>query len=121
MVRFAGDPPSCYRSYELTLHYLATRIANGCSSLARQSARDCAAPELSGRWPAPSTIVLLQGRCHSRDDSQNHIARKGIIMALDDNPPPPVSGGFVGRRRATAERERVPPGQYVTLDFPILS
>jgi DMSO/TMAO reductase YedYZ molybdopterin-dependent catalytic subunit len=101
------------------LSTLPPRIANGCSSLARQSARDCAAPELSGRWPAPSTIALLQGRCHSRDDSQYHIARKGIIVAVDDKPP--VSRGFVGRRRATAERERVPPGQYVTLDFPILS
>ncbi len=33
----------------------------------------------------------------------------------------PVSRGFVGRRRAPAQAERVPPGQYVTLDFPILS
>ena len=33
---------------------------------------------------------------------------------------PPVSRGFRGRRD-TAEADRVPPGQYVTHDFPVLS
>jgi DMSO/TMAO reductase YedYZ molybdopterin-dependent catalytic subunit len=33
----------------------------------------------------------------------------------------PVSRGFQGRRRATAGADRVPPGQYVTDDFPVLS
>ena len=33
----------------------------------------------------------------------------------------PVSRGFHGRRRAEAAPERVPPGQYVTSDFPVLS
>ena len=34
----------------------------------------------------------------------------------------PVSRGFHGRGRATsAERDRVPPGQHVTTDFPVLS
>jgi DMSO/TMAO reductase YedYZ molybdopterin-dependent catalytic subunit len=33
----------------------------------------------------------------------------------------PVSRGFLGRRRATADPSRVPPGQYVTRDFPVLS
>src|SRR5690242_4993432 len=33
----------------------------------------------------------------------------------------PVSRGFFGRRRPDADPERVPPGQYVTLDFPVLS
>jgi DMSO/TMAO reductase YedYZ molybdopterin-dependent catalytic subunit len=37
----------------------------------------------------------------------------------DENPP--VSRGFIGRRRSPAQAERVPPGQYVTLDFPVLS
>src|SRR6201998_2511511 len=40
-------------------------------------------------------------------------------MANDNQPH--VSRGFVGRRRAPAQAERVPPGQYVTLDFPVLS
>ena len=29
--------------------------------------------------------------------------------------------GFTGRRRAEADEKRVPPGQYVTDDFPVLS
>ncbi|HEX6931034.1 MAG TPA: sulfite oxidase-like oxidoreductase [Streptosporangiaceae bacterium] len=33
----------------------------------------------------------------------------------------PVSRGFHGRRRDEAAPERVPPGQYVTSDFPVLS
>jgi len=32
-----------------------------------------------------------------------------------------VTRGFTGRREATAEANRVPPGQYVTKDFPVLS
>jgi DMSO/TMAO reductase YedYZ molybdopterin-dependent catalytic subunit len=33
----------------------------------------------------------------------------------------PVSRGFHGRRREDVAPERVPPGQYVTTDFPVLS
>lgn len=32
-----------------------------------------------------------------------------------------VTRGFRGRRRADAPKDRVPPGQYVTTDFPVLS
>jgi DMSO/TMAO reductase YedYZ molybdopterin-dependent catalytic subunit len=32
-----------------------------------------------------------------------------------------VSRGFHGRRREEADTARVPPGQYVTADFPVLS
>jgi DMSO/TMAO reductase YedYZ molybdopterin-dependent catalytic subunit len=34
---------------------------------------------------------------------------------------PPVTRGFVGRRRTPDQGKRVPPGQYVTTDFPVLS
>ena len=34
---------------------------------------------------------------------------------------PPISRGFRGRRRDDAPSDRVPPGQYVTDDFPVLS
>ena len=34
---------------------------------------------------------------------------------------PIISRGFRGRRREDAPRDRVPPGQYVTEDFPVLS
>ena len=40
---------------------------------------------------------------------------------MDNDEKAPISRGFVGRRRPAAQAERVPPGQYVTLDFPILS
>jgi DMSO/TMAO reductase YedYZ molybdopterin-dependent catalytic subunit len=40
---------------------------------------------------------------------------------MADDAKSPVSRGFVGRRRAPAQADRVPPGQYVTLDFPVLS
>jgi DMSO/TMAO reductase YedYZ molybdopterin-dependent catalytic subunit len=33
----------------------------------------------------------------------------------------PISRGFRGRRQAGADAARVPPGQYVTDDFPVLS
>jgi DMSO/TMAO reductase YedYZ molybdopterin-dependent catalytic subunit len=33
----------------------------------------------------------------------------------------PVSRGFLGRRRPVEDPSRVPPGQYVTHDFPVLS
>ncbi len=32
-----------------------------------------------------------------------------------------VSRGFVGRRRSPEHADRIPPGQYVTADFPVLS
>ncbi|HEV8634941.1 MAG TPA: sulfite oxidase-like oxidoreductase [Chloroflexota bacterium] len=35
--------------------------------------------------------------------------------------PPFISRGFVGRRRETAASGRIPPGQYQTRDFPVLS
>ena len=34
---------------------------------------------------------------------------------------PPISRGFRGRRQAQAETGRLPPGQYLTPDFPVLS
>ncbi len=33
----------------------------------------------------------------------------------------PISRGFMGRRRSVDDPARVPPGQYVTRDFPVLS
>src|SRR5215217_1264083 len=36
-------------------------------------------------------------------------------------PMPPFSRGFRGRRRVDVDPARVPPGQYVTRDFPVLS
>ena len=33
----------------------------------------------------------------------------------------PISRGFTGRRRPVADPSRLPPGQYLTTDFPVLS
>jgi DMSO/TMAO reductase YedYZ molybdopterin-dependent catalytic subunit len=33
----------------------------------------------------------------------------------------PISRGFTGRRRPVADPSRIPPGQYLTSDFPVLS
>jgi DMSO/TMAO reductase YedYZ molybdopterin-dependent catalytic subunit len=33
----------------------------------------------------------------------------------------PISRGFRGRRREDADPARIPPGQYVTTDYPVLS
>jgi DMSO/TMAO reductase YedYZ molybdopterin-dependent catalytic subunit len=43
--------------------------------------------------------------------------REDPAMAND----PPVSRGFRGRSRVSGPRDRVPPGQYLTEDFPVLS
>ena len=32
-----------------------------------------------------------------------------------------VSRGFVGKRRGGEKKDRIPPGQYLTNDFPVLS
>jgi DMSO/TMAO reductase YedYZ molybdopterin-dependent catalytic subunit len=34
---------------------------------------------------------------------------------------PPISRGFFGRREPDADAGRLPPGQYLTRDFPVLS
>ena len=34
---------------------------------------------------------------------------------------PPISRGFCGRRGSDSQVRRVPPGQHVTTDFPVLS
>ena len=34
---------------------------------------------------------------------------------------PPISRGFHGRRRRDIDPSRIPPGQYVVEDFPVLS
>src|SRR5205085_8731484 len=42
--------------------------------------------------------------------------RQAVHVAMS-----PISRGFRGRREAEADPARVPPGQYVTHDFPVLS
>jgi DMSO/TMAO reductase YedYZ molybdopterin-dependent catalytic subunit len=44
-----------------------------------------------------------------------------LLTGLKGEAMPIISRGFRGRRRDDAPRDRVPPGQYVTDDFPVLS
>jgi DMSO/TMAO reductase YedYZ molybdopterin-dependent catalytic subunit len=46
---------------------------------------------------------------------------RGVISMEAGERSPIVSRGFKGRRRDDAPRDRVPPGQYVTDDYPVLS
>src|SRR5947207_2011854 len=56
------------------------------------------------RWPP-----RLSEKCHCR-------SRIGDSSRMS-----PISRGFSGRRRPVADPSRVPPGQYLTPDFPVLS
>src|SRR4029077_2401853 len=65
----------------------------------------------------------------SRDGFNRNVALStGVVPAARDVPCPTrgvcvmaVSRGFRGRRRDDIDASRVPPGQYVTADFPVLS
>lgn len=65
---------------------------------------------------------------HEMRDSWNITSHKGGANGLDRQfrtasaaVMSPISRGFRGRRRPDADPGRVPPGQYVTSDFPVLS
>jgi DMSO/TMAO reductase YedYZ molybdopterin-dependent catalytic subunit len=54
---------------------------------------------------------------HARSSLGRSSRRKGA-NGMDE---PPISRGFRSRRREEGLTNRVPPGQYVTTDFPVLS
>src|SRR5690242_7923387 len=64
--------------------------------------------------------MILTGTGRRRTDDGHRTAHappqaeRGRVMSF-------VSRGFHGRRRSDADAARVPPGQYVTPDFPVLS
>jgi DMSO/TMAO reductase YedYZ molybdopterin-dependent catalytic subunit len=61
----------------------------------------------------------MENICNDRRDTVDYCRR--FTMSDDENTGF-VSRGFRGRRRpADADTQRVPPGQYVTEDFPVLS
>src|SRR5262249_56920855 len=67
-----------------------------------------------------------QGRLHQRRRSparRRHLRNlPGRMNAIrEDKMAPIVSRGFRGRRPAAVDPARIPPGQYVTADFPVLS
>ena len=65
---------------------------------------------LSFRWP--DSLLLV---------TQAVVRQSELDQREKEEEMPPISRGFRGRRRDDAPSDRVPPGQYVTDDFPVLS
>jgi DMSO/TMAO reductase YedYZ molybdopterin-dependent catalytic subunit len=53
--------------------------------------------------------------------TQTVVRKSELDQRRKEDEMPPISRGFRGRRREDAPSDRVPPGQYVTDDFPVLS
>jgi DMSO/TMAO reductase YedYZ molybdopterin-dependent catalytic subunit len=53
--------------------------------------------------------------------TQAMVRKSELDQRRKEDEMPPISRGFRGRRREDAPSDRVPPGQYVTDDFPVLS
>ncbi|MDX6567244.1 MAG: hypothetical protein QOE10_2906, partial [Gaiellales bacterium] len=76
---------------------------------------------------AGSTLTEIEGASHFSMVSHPEIVA-GVIRERRDGVrgergrmTPPISRGFRGRRSEASDAGRVPPGQYVTHDFPVLS
>ena len=65
----------------------------------------------SSHWSFRRTGVCARG------SRARGLAPGAIVRAMTEH----VSRGFTGRRRETGDAARVPPGQYLTRDFPVLS
>ena len=65
---------------------------------------------------AAGALRLTWAPCHARRAAE--VWRSATVVG---EMPPIISRGFGGRRRGDAPPGRVPPGQYVTRDFPVLS
>jgi DMSO/TMAO reductase YedYZ molybdopterin-dependent catalytic subunit len=65
--------------------------------------------------------VGLAGLLQEHDGACRRIGTRAADPKLKGEAMPIISRGFKGRRRDDAPRDRVPPGQYVTDDFPVLS
>src|SRR4051794_9884088 len=92
------------------------RSAAGASAPAMTCSRPSAARD---GQPDPSQMrAAVQGERVSVD-RQLRLAVERCTAMLQ--PMPAFSQGFRGRRRVGVDPARVPPGQYVTRDFPVLS
>src|SRR5919108_42958 len=69
----------------------------------------------SGEW-ANAGSSSRAARSISSAVGTTRLATRGRICAM-----PPISRGFRGRRRRDVDAARIPPGQYVVDDFPVLS
>jgi DMSO/TMAO reductase YedYZ molybdopterin-dependent catalytic subunit len=60
---------------------------------------------------------LYTSRIQSRTFDSGNFIGKGAAMSEERF----VSRGFIGKRRGGEKEDRIPPGQYLTNDFPVLS
>src|SRR3989454_10413055 len=72
---------------------------------------------LSATWHSTSTTTPTR----TPTSQTSTKSRTGVSPREVDLERTYVSRGFRGRRAADADPARVPPGQYVTRDFPVLS
>jgi DMSO/TMAO reductase YedYZ molybdopterin-dependent catalytic subunit len=61
--------------------------------------------------------LVLKTRVQARGSRARRIAARAIVAAMTQH----ISRGFAGRRREIGDPARIPPGQYLTRDFPVLS
>src|ERR1700690_1968392 len=69
----------------------------------------------------PARTVLDVVHRRSRRTPAGRDPRSAIPTSRSENLMPPISRGFRGRPRRDVDPARVPPGQYVVNDFPVLS
>src|SRR6185312_10398352 len=69
----------------------------------------------------PRTSSLHWRLLQEHDGASRRSRTCAAVPNLKGEAMPIISRGFKGRRRDDAPRDRVPPGQYVTDDFPVLS
>ena len=55
---------------------------------------------------------------YARGSRARIVAAGAIVAVMSESR---ISRGFTGRRRETGDPARIPPGQYLTRDFPVLS
>ena len=79
---------------------------------------ETAAPALD--WLNKGVFISVGGRQPGGVDLRDLPGRMNATKK-ENKMPPIVSRGFRGRRAADVDPARVPPGQYVTADFPVLS
>src|SRR5688572_5312210 len=90
--------------------YPKTIIYVGTASPSYSSLHDFCLTSLFPSYTLRSSTARLS-------DSVKGIGKEGVTMSEERF----ISRGFVGKRRGGEKKDRIPPGQYLTRDFPVLS
>src|SRR5947209_4182035 len=78
-------------------------------------------PHACGLVAAVAAEVALARGCARRADASRPRVLEPLATVEIGAAMAPISRGFRGRRRPDVDPARVPPGQYVVDDFPVLS